>query len=602
MFVDRVRLHANSGNGGRGAVSEFSTDDVFLNPATDVVPVQQAVYNYLNKRLGINDKGSKIDSIGPGFLDRQGINGPTSDIDWKGYNIIGLPTVDDFSPLSAAVNKNYVDIETGKFRELDRLKNVLLTNTKRADILTFIGELNGAVNAEIIGDLTTTLVSPITTKLKIAIGTTSVSSLTVEDASTFPDVGYVQIGAEVFRYSTRTTRVNPLLAPGVTGTEKLDGVTRLSLSTANNAKFTSNAVAVRHLVDELVVSLNQSQIDLQIKPDTIINADIKINAEIEQSKLKLNLAQVSSAAPTGTVEDKQAASGLSSFNTEHFVATNGWVSLKSAGISRKNLEKIAPSTLLGNLQAIAATPDEITPSDLYKRSLWELFGTNDLNIDSVLNFVPGATQDASRFSTTEISSTVTNNSIVKRSANGSIKISNVDTNGGITVINASGTDDNATPVIYKGQWSPGNNASLMSTTLKGGVNGSIPYQSNTDITNFISPNITTKKRIFAQGGDGTVADKPNWAKMQVSIPISRIAKALNITTYTNSTVLMDVFLFTSSIQVTSNDGSLIDLTLLNDTSLEILLRNGTTTFTVNSVTNKFIITTISGSTVNVPIL
>jgi hypothetical protein len=65
---------------------------------------------------------------------------------------------------------------------------------------------------------------------------------------------------------------------------------------------------------------------------------------------------------------------------------------------------------------------------------------------------------------------------------------------------------------------------------------------------------------------------------------------------------MDVFLFTASIQVTSNDGSLIDLTLLNDTALEILLRNGSTKFTVNSVSNNFIITTNSGSTVNVPIL
>jgi len=477
------------------AISEFSTDDVFLNPATDVVPVQQAIYSYLNKRLGMNDKGANVDSIGPGFLDREGINGPKNDIDWGGYNIVGLPTLDDLSPLSAAVNKDYVDNETAKFSELDRLKNVVLTNTARADVLAFIGSLNGSVNAEVIGDLTATLVSPITTKLKIAIGTASISSLTVEDASLFPGVGYVQIGEEVFRYSTRTTRANPLLPPGVTGTEKLDGITRLSLSIVKNAKFTTNAIAVSHSVDELVVSLNQNQIDLQINPDTIIDADVKSNADILQSKLKLNLAQISLAAPTGTAAAKQAASGLSSFNPDNFSVTSGWVSIKTGGVAKSNIESIAPNTLLGNLDATTSSPADLTLSDVYKRTIWNLFGTNDLNTNYALSFIPGANQAASTFSTTEISNIVSNNSIVKRSANGSIKISNIDTNGGVTVINASGTADTATPVTYKGQWSPGTNATLEATSatsagtatnIAGGAAGSIPYQTGAGSTGMLS--------------------------------------------------------------------------------------------------------------------
>lgn len=584
------------------AIAEFSTDDVFLNPATDVVPVQQAIYSYLNKRLGMNDKGAVVDSIGPGFLDREGINGPKNDIDWGGYNIVGLPTLDDLSPLSAAVNKNYVDIETAKFSELDRLKNVVLTNPVRADVLAFVGSLNGSVNAQVTGDLTATLVSPITTKLKIAIGTTSVSSLTVEDASTFPAVGYVQIGEEVFRYSTRTTRANPNDPFGATGTEKLDGVTRLSLSTVKNAKFTTGAVAVNHAVDSSVVSLNQSQINLQINPDTIIDADVKSNADILQSKLKLNLAQVSLAAPTGTAAAKQAASGLSSFNPDNFSVTDGWVSVKTGGISKGNIESLSADTILGNLSATSSSPAEVTPSNLYKRSLWDLFGTSDLNVNYSLTFVPKANEATSLYTVTEISNTVSNNSIVKRSANGSIKVSNIDTNGGITIINASGTDDISTPVTYKGQWTPGNNASLVATTLKGGVNGSVPYQNAANSTSFVGPNATAIKKIFTQVGDGTVAQKPNWAKIQVSIPISKIAQALNITNYTNSTLIMDVNLFTASVQVTGNDASLVDLTLVNDTSLEILLRNGVTTSTVNSVANNFAITTRSGGTVNVPIL
>jgi hypothetical protein len=569
------------------AISEFSTDDVFLNPATDVVPVQQAIYSYINKRLGMNDKGANVDSIGPGFLDREGINGPKNDIDWKGYNIVGLPTVDDLSPLSAAVNKNYVDIETGKFSELDRLKNVVLTNPVRADVLAFIGSLNGSVNAEVTGDLTATLVSPITTKLKIAIGTVSVSSLTVEDASEFPGIGYVQIGEEVFRYSTRTTRANSALPPGATGTEKLDGITRLSLSTTKNAKFTTNAVAVSHLVDELVVSLNQSEINLQINPDTIINADVKSDADILQSKLKLNLAQISLAAPTGTAAAKQAASGISSFNSDNFSVTDGWVSVKTGGIFKSNIESIASNTLLGNLGATSTSPAELTLEEVYKRTIWNLFGTNDLNINYALTFVPGTNQAASAFSTTEISNPVTNNSIVKRSANGSIKVTNIDTNGGVTMISASGTADNATSVTYKGQWTPGTNANF---NLAGGAAGSIPYQTASDTTGMLgigpidtvlSSNGSTL--FWGPGGGGTKTGKV--------IPITLRGGSTMKVTITNDTLA-----------ITLRNSNIVNLSINNDL-LPITLYNGSSTSNVSIVNEnvgasaKLPITLRDGSTV-----
>jgi hypothetical protein len=589
------------------AISEFSTDDVFLNPATDVVPVQQAIYNYLNKRLGMNDKGANVDSIGPGFLDRQGINGPKNDIDWKGYNIIGLPTVDDLSPISAATNKNYVDIETVKFSELDRLKNVVLTSPKRADILSFVGALNGAVNAEVVGDLTATLVSPITTKLKIAIGTVSISSLTVEDASLFPDQGYVQIGQEFFRYSTRTTRANPLLAFGATGTEKLDGITRLSLSTTKNAKFTTNDVAVSHYINELVVSLNKSQIDLQINPDTIIDADVNSKADILQSKLKLNLAQIKLAAPIGTDAAKQAENGLSSFNSSNFTATDGWVSIKTGGVTKSNIENIASNTLLGNLEATAASPAELPIEDVYKRTIWNLFATNDLNTNYSLTFVLGSTQAASTFSSTEISNTVTNNSIIKRSSNGSIKVSKIDTNGGVTIISASGSSDNATPVAYKGQWKPEFNATLTATDLAGGAAGSLPYQTAVGTTSMLgigpvdtvlSSNGSTLFWGPGGGGGGTVTSKTlsitlrNGGNTGLKLPITlRDSSTTNISITNNS------------LAVTLRDSSIVNLTVSNNL-LPVTLRNGTSSTNISipastsiSVTNDLVAVTLRNSSI-----
>jgi hypothetical protein len=553
------------------AISEFSADDRFTNPANDVVPTQSAVNGYINRRLGMDEQGNLISDpiqrIGPGFLSLDGRTKPIADMDWDGYRLTNIASP---TGLNDAATKNYVDTETNKFNDLSKLKDVVLTSPAKADMLAFIGALNGSVNAEVSGDLTATLTSPITTTLTQTIPTSQVtSSIFVASAVSFPTNGYVLIGSEVFQYSTKTIGGGP---------NSLDGVTRLSKATANNSKFTSG-IAVNHSIGDTVTSLNEAQVNFQINPDTIVNADVNSSAGILQSKLSLQLSATRASAPTGTTDQKQAASGLSSFDSTYFTLTDGWATTKN---------------------------DEIL-----KNATWSLFSANTIGTPYAYTFTPGNTQGASTFSVSEISTSVTNNALVKRTSSGTIKINTINTDGDVTIISASGTADNSTPVTYKGQWSPGTNATFAATSattatsatnLKNGVTGSVPYQTAVNSTSFVGPNATTIKKIFTQVGDGSVAQKPNWAKIQVSVPISKIAQALNITNYTSSTLIMDVYLFTSSVQVTGNDSSVIDLTLVNDTSLEILLRDGVTTSTVNSVANNFTITTRLGSTVNVPIL
>ncbi len=57
-------------------------------------------------------------------------------------------------------------------------------------------------------------------------------------------------------------------------------------------------------------------------------------------------------------------------------------------------------------------------------------------------------------------------------------------------------------------------AATTSTNLAGGNNstllGSIPYQSNTDVTSLLSPNTTTTKKFLRQTGDGTNGAVPAW--------------------------------------------------------------------------------------------
>jgi hypothetical protein len=87
-----------------------------------------------------------------------------------------------------------------------------------------------------------------------------------------------------------------------------------------------------------------NQIDVQINSNTIINADIKSDAAIEQSKLSMTAASLRANA-TGIT---QADLGLASFDSANFTATNGWIGLKSNGTPITRLEQIASKTVLGN--------------------------------------------------------------------------------------------------------------------------------------------------------------------------------------------------------------------------------------------------------------
>ena len=499
------------------AISEFSADDRFTNPANDVVPTQSAVNGYINRRLGMDEQGNLISDpvqrIGPGFLSLDGRTKPIADMDWDGYRLtnIAIPT-----GLNDAATKNYVDTETIKFNELSKLKDIVLTAPAKADILAFIGALNGSVNAEVGGDLTATLTSPITSTLTQTIPTSQVtSSIFVASATAFPTNGYVLIGSEVFQYSTKTVGVGP---------NSLDGVTRLSKATANNSKFTSG-IAVNHSIGDTVTSLNEAQINFQINPDTIIDADVNSSAGILQSKLSLQLSATRSAAPTGTTAQKQAASGLSSFDSAYFTLTDGWATTKN---------------------------DEVL-----KNATWSLFNTSTINTPYAYTFTPGNTQGASTFSVTEISTSVTINALVKRTASGNIKINNIDTDGNVTIINASGTADNSTPVTYKGQWSPGTNATFTATTattatnLTGGVAGSIPYQTAAGTTGMLSIGPTGTALLSngsglywgAGGGGGTSNGK---------LPVTLHDGVSSVNVVTNSGYLL----------ITNRSGSTISVALV----------------------------------------
>ena len=87
-----------------------------------------------------------------------------------------------------------------------------------------------------------------------------------------------------------------------------------------------------------------NQVDVQINADTIINADVKSDAGILQSKLSMNSATTRASASGITQADK----GLASFDSAQFTATDGWLTVKNNGLVLAKLAQVATKTVLGN--------------------------------------------------------------------------------------------------------------------------------------------------------------------------------------------------------------------------------------------------------------
>ncbi len=123
-----------------------------------------------------------------------------------------------------------------------------------------------------------------------------------------------------------------------------------------------NASVIGDISFELRTGLDSTlnRIDAQIVAGAIVDSDVNSAAGIVQSKLVLNLALERAAAPTGTVQDKQAASGLASFDTAQFTVTDGFVTLKNSGIAFSKLENVAADSVLGNSGSSPTAPSNVT--------------------------------------------------------------------------------------------------------------------------------------------------------------------------------------------------------------------------------------------------
>jgi len=135
-FAGSIALSNLDGIGfKRGVVvSEFSTDDGMTQNGSDIVPTQNAIRGYVNRRLGWDHNGLPVNNvIGGGTLPRDGHAAMTGNLNMGSKRIINVlaPSQD-----SDAVNKAYVDNVVEQYNTLDGMRDVTLEKPASASAQT----------------------------------------------------------------------------------------------------------------------------------------------------------------------------------------------------------------------------------------------------------------------------------------------------------------------------------------------------------------------------------------------------------------------------------------------------------------------------------
>jgi hypothetical protein len=409
----------------RGVViSEFSTDSSMTNNAPEIVPVQSAVRGYIDKRLGLDHGGGVVaDSqrIGPGFLALNGNLPMKGSLNMGTFGIGNLAVPQNNTD---AANKLYVDNAVASVSTLKKLQDVVINNTiTNGDTWAYDTSLTLNVTGAFGTGLTITFTfaNPLQYTFKTgqeiivtgvnAVGGNPVSyngtySVISSDSTsvlvsgsatnTYSNGGVIQASAWK---NTRQARghvaigyQSVLLPITVTGATKSGfgpwlvtytfasttaPTTGIGYTVAGNSNSSYNGffIATASSTTSLTLqyptdpgtfgsgttTLQAGGLTTVIQPNAVVNSMVSEIADVAQSKLLMTLASTAASAPTGTARQKQAANGLSSFNSANFTVVDGFVSITNNTITKEQIVNVSDNTLLGRFnQGSAGSVQETT--------------------------------------------------------------------------------------------------------------------------------------------------------------------------------------------------------------------------------------------------
>ena len=260
-------------------VSEFSTDNTFTNNASDTVPVQSAIRGYIDRRLGLTHAGGFVSSInrrGPGYMALNGVLAMSGSMNLGGNSIQNVAnSTFRVSSGTDAANINYVDGRVGAFDSFKELRDVSFSSLATGDTVVY----DNNISISLSGILGT--------------GDTGTATFTVAQASAPFDVessvtisgvtGTTTWNATWIVITCNTTTVtfsSTITGVGTGGTAKQQRWRNVPLPTGD----------VNVTYDVTARTLTAA-----IQSGVIVNADVNASAAIDQTKLSLDNAVVTTA-------------------------------------------------------------------------------------------------------------------------------------------------------------------------------------------------------------------------------------------------------------------------------------------------------------------
>jgi hypothetical protein len=412
-------------------VTEFSTDTAMSDNAIDSVPVESAVRGYVNRRLGFDQAGIPVPNpIGSGVLTANGAVPLAGNLDLGSNNIINLNVQANASDTDA-VNKGYVDIQNKRFNKAGTLRDVVINrdSTQDNNIMVLSGAKLIYVNNIAGGEFT---VGTVFDNNKGTI--VGVSQRNDEIDGNLIVISYTPGSSAILNGDTISSGAGTTTGAVIDG--PWDEITNAYMDAASDVEFTVNRQDNSNTDDpDILPDQVTATVDLQIRPDTIVNADINASAAIAQSKLAMNAATTRSGASGISQSDL----GLASFDSENFESTSGFVRIKANGIVFAEMQQISQNTVFGRTAASLGNASEVTMNTVVDT------GGGILHAD-----VPGVSTAGAITRTAQETyaiETITNtggaNSLIKTRSNGNTTIGNtlsMGSNNSLVILSVDGSE------------------------------------------------------------------------------------------------------------------------------------------------------------------
>jgi len=404
-------------------IDEFSNDELFTDLSDTAVPTEKAIANYVSRRLGHDTTAQLTGSnrIAPGFMALNGSSAMEASMDMSSNKITNLL---DPTDANDAVTKDFLDQAVSAYDEITDLRNFTNHSVSPANTFKQLIAPSG-VRKIVVEPESSTLYDP-TSANKALTGAGGATGTLIAREARFDKVLNQNVviltytpGATDFGSGGSVVQTSPSVSSAILEAP-IDEIVNAVESTASDINLT------------VTRGVSNTEWDLQIEPQAIINADVNNSAAIAQSKLNMNAATTRSDA-TGIT---QADLGLASFDDDDFTVTDGWVTIKANEIDLADLPVLTQYQIFGRTTNSSGSPQIDTYANVIDKGL----GLADGDFGSALAYGnpvndPGQAlikTGAGAYSVSEIAYNNEATSIAKRDNNGSLQATSFIVGGSAT--------------------------------------------------------------------------------------------------------------------------------------------------------------------------